>query len=59
APEVYGSLASHTSWARLLWRFLFDRDLTLFARVVRQNRDRVALDDPVTPDVEAKARAGR
>jgi len=30
APEVYASLASHTSWARLLWRFLFDRELTLF-----------------------------
>jgi len=22
APEVYASLASHTSWTRLLWRFL-------------------------------------
>ncbi len=52
APEVYASLAAHTSWARLLWRFLFDRDLTLFARVVRHDRKHVALSAPVRPDVE-------
>lgn len=53
APEVYASLASHTSWARLLWRFLFDRELTLFSRVVRHDRNHVALDDQVKPDVDA------
>ncbi|MGD0991248.1 MAG: fatty acid desaturase, partial [Gemmatimonadales bacterium] len=53
APEMYASLASHPSWARLLWRFLFDRELTLFSRMVRDNRNRVSLDDPVKPDVEA------
>ena len=53
APEMYASLASHPSWARLLWRFLFDRELTLFSRMVRDNRNRVGLDDPVKPDVEA------
>lgn len=52
APEVYQSLSAHTSWARLLWRFLFDRELTLFARVVRHDRNHVALTDPVKPDVE-------
>jgi sphingolipid 4-desaturase/C4-monooxygenase len=53
APEMYESLSSHRSWARLLWRFLFDRDLTLFSRVVRQDRNHVPLDDPVKPEVEA------
>ncbi len=53
APEVYASLASHTSWTRLLWRFLFDRELTLFSRVERHDRNHVALDDQVKPDVDA------
>jgi sphingolipid delta-4 desaturase len=53
APEVYASLASHTSWARLLWRFLFDRELTLFSRVARHDRNHVALDDQVRPDIDA------
>jgi sphingolipid 4-desaturase/C4-monooxygenase len=53
APEAYASLASHTSWVRLLWRFLFDRELTLFSRMVRSDRNHVSLDDPVKPDVEA------
>jgi len=53
APEVYASLASHTSWVRLLWRFLFDRELTLFSRVARHDRNHVALDDQVKPDVDA------
>ena len=38
APEWYDSLASHTSWAALLWRFLTDRDLSLFSRMLRRNR---------------------
>ena len=53
APEVYASLASHTSWTRLLWRFLFDRELTLFSRVERHDRNHVTLDDQVKPDVDA------
>jgi sphingolipid 4-desaturase/C4-monooxygenase len=58
APEVYASLSSHTSWARLLWRFLFDPEVTLFSRVVRHDRNRVALDDPVKPDVDVLREAG-
>ena len=38
APEMYESLVSHRSWSRLLWRFLTDRNLSLFSRIVRQNR---------------------
>ena len=52
APEVYASLSAHQSWARLLWRFLSDRDITLFSRIVRNDRNHVALDDAVKPDVE-------
>jgi sphingolipid delta-4 desaturase len=52
APEVYASLAAHQSWTRLLWRFLFDREVSLFSRVVRHDRNHVALDDPVKPDVD-------
>jgi len=58
APEVYGKLASHPSWTRLLFRFLFDRDITLFSRVVRNERNHVALDDAVKPDEEAVRRLG-
>ena len=57
APEVYASLASHTSWTRLLWRFLFDGELTLFPRVERHDRNHVALDDQVKPDVDALRKA--
>jgi sphingolipid delta-4 desaturase len=50
---VYTSLAAHRSWTRLLWRFLFDRDVTLFSRIVRNDRNQVPLHDPVKPDVDA------
>jgi len=35
APEYYDSLVSHRSWTRLVIRFIFDRELTLFSRTVR------------------------
>ncbi len=53
APELYGNLYSHQSWARLLVRFLTTRDLSLWNRVVRQDRGQVKLDDEVKPDQEA------
>ena len=43
APEMYDSLVSHRSWSRLLWRLLTDSSLSLFSRVVRQNRGGVAV----------------
>jgi sphingolipid delta-4 desaturase len=52
APEAYNHLYYHTSWTRLLFRFLFDRNLTLYARMVRKERGRVKLNDDVKPDVE-------
>jgi sphingolipid delta-4 desaturase len=35
APEVYDSLAAHQSWTRLLFKFLINRDISLFSRIVR------------------------
>jgi sphingolipid delta-4 desaturase len=43
APEMYNSLVSHRSWARLLWRFLSDPTLSLYSRVVRSNRGNLAI----------------
>ena len=50
APEVYNNLSYHTSWTRLLFRFLFDPNLSLFSRMLRQDRNGVPISDEVTPD---------
>jgi sphingolipid delta-4 desaturase len=55
APEVYDNLAYHTSWTRLLLRFLFDNKMSLFSRMLRQDRNGVPLSDEVTPDLDAIA----
>ena len=39
APESYEVLKHHMSWTRLLFRFLFDPEITLYSRMVRTNRD--------------------
>ena len=38
APEFYDSLVSHKSWTKLLFKFLFDSNLSLFSRMLRENR---------------------
>lgn len=38
APEYYDTLYYHTSWTRLLLKFLFDRNLSLFSRTLREDR---------------------
>ena len=38
APELYDSLYAHTSWSRLFWRFLSDKDLSAWSRVVHDDR---------------------
>jgi sphingolipid delta-4 desaturase len=53
APEYYNSLAYHTSWTRLFFRFLFDREISLFSRIVRTERNKVSLSDKAEPDVES------
>jgi sphingolipid delta-4 desaturase len=52
APEYYDYLYAHRSWGRLLVRFLFDRDMTLFSRIVR---DRDAPDADEKPGLRAAA----
>ena len=52
-PEVYDAMAAHQSWTRLFFRFLLDRELSLWSRVVRRERNRVALNAEVKPDVDA------
>ena len=55
APEFYDTLAFHRSWTRLLFRFLFDRNISLWSRVVRKERGGVpvAVDAPVSAPVAA------
>ncbi len=38
APQYYNSLYYHTSWFRLLLRFLFDQEISLFSRIVRKGK---------------------
>jgi sphingolipid 4-desaturase/C4-monooxygenase len=52
APEMYNSLVYHTSWTRLLLKFLFDPSLCLFSREVRTERGRVPLNAEVKPDID-------
>ncbi|MEX0679796.1 MAG: fatty acid desaturase [Balneolales bacterium] len=47
APEYYDTLVYHTSWSRLLWRFLTDPNITLESRVDRETR--FGLKTPVAP----------
>lgn len=52
APEVYDELSSHQSWTALLIRFLFDKKLSLWSRVTREERGKVRFENDVTPDVD-------
>ncbi|MGV3708971.1 MAG: fatty acid desaturase [Gemmatimonas sp.] len=42
-PEAYDSLHAHYSWTKLLLRFLFDQEISLFSRILRKNRGGVAV----------------
>ncbi len=52
APGFYNTLYYHTSWTKLFFRFLFDREISLYSRVVRKERGKVALTDQSVPDAE-------
>ena len=52
APQFYNTLSYHTSWTKLFFRFLFDKEISLFSRIIRNNRGKVALTDESKPDVE-------
>ena len=52
APGFYNTLYYHTSWFKLFFRFLFDKEISLFSRVVRKERGKVALTDQSIPDMD-------
>jgi sphingolipid delta-4 desaturase len=52
APGFYDSLSSHKSWTKLFFRFLFDREISLYCRIVRKERGKVALTDESRPDMD-------
>jgi len=43
ASEYYDSLKSHQSWTRLFFFFLFNDKLSLYSRVVRENRGKITV----------------
>jgi sphingolipid delta-4 desaturase len=47
APEAYADLAAHTSWTRLLFRFLFDPEISLYSRMTRGHAANGLLDRSV------------
>jgi len=52
APDYYDSLVSHRSWTLLFFRFLFDKEISLYSRIVRKDRGKVALTDESRPDMD-------
>jgi sphingolipid 4-desaturase/C4-monooxygenase len=38
APEYYDTLKSHRSWTSLFFRFLFDKNITLHSRILRDDK---------------------
>ena len=52
APELYDTLEYHTSWTKLLFKFIFSREISLFSRMVRSERGGVPMSDESHPDQE-------
>lgn len=52
APAFYDTLSYHTSWTLLLLRFIFDKEISLFHRLLRKERGNVLLTDESKPDAE-------
>jgi sphingolipid delta-4 desaturase len=52
APAYYDTLFYHKSWTKLFFRFLFDKEISLFNRILRKERGKVALTDVSKPDAE-------
>jgi sphingolipid delta-4 desaturase len=52
APNFYNTLLFHTSWTKLFFRFLFDKEISLYSRIVRNDRGKVKLTDESKPDTE-------
>ena len=45
APQFYDNLIYHKSWFKLWLRFLFDKNISLYSRVVRSNREEIRADN--------------
>lgn len=45
ADEYYETLGYHTSYTKLLFQFLFDKNLSIFSRTARLDRGKVKLND--------------
>ena len=48
APQFYDSLKSHGSWTKLFFRFLFDNNITLHSRILRDEKAKektIAIED--------------
>jgi sphingolipid 4-desaturase/C4-monooxygenase len=52
AVGYYDSLKSHRSWTKLFFRFLFDKNISLYSRITRNERGKVKLSDESKPDLE-------
>jgi sphingolipid delta-4 desaturase len=52
APSFYDTLLSHHSWTKLFFRFLFDKNISLYSRITRSERGKVKLSDESKPDAE-------
>jgi len=46
APNYYDTLLSHKSWTKLWLRFLFDREISLFNRILRKDRGTISPNQP-------------
>lgn len=46
APNYYDTLLSHKSWTKLWLRFLFDREISLFNRILRKDRGAISPQAP-------------
>ncbi len=40
APEFYDNLYSHNSWTGLVWRFITDKNISLYSRIERSTTER-------------------
>jgi sphingolipid delta-4 desaturase len=52
APTYYDTLFSHQSWTKLFFRFLLDKNISLYSRITRNERGKVKLSDESKPDMD-------
>ena len=55
AASFYDSLQYHRSWTRLFFRFLFDKKVSLYGRILRTERNGIPLTDKSRPDLDLLA----